>query len=97
MKLSALRISVNLLAAWRAIRRLFRGRRVLRLAVLVAALSLVGCSRYVEVPIPPECPSAKWEAESGSCRATATGRFELPECCGRAERSVCDWLAWACF
>jgi hypothetical protein len=85
MKLSDLRLSIDLVAAWRVLRRLFG------LTAVLVGLSLVGCSRYVEVPIPEHCPSARWESDQQTCREVATGRFTLPECCGREERAICSW------
>lgn len=80
MKLSNLRLSLDLLAAWRFVRRLF---------ALVAVLSLVGCEEPEKEPVPPSRITAI-EPESMRCREWSAdlGRFVgeyLPasECIGK--------------
>jgi hypothetical protein len=95
MKLSGLRFSINVGAVWRF------ARRLLGLTVVLVGLTMIGCSRYVAVEIPPNCPAgAKWEVrpsalnpekDHGDCRGS-NGRFERAECCGLKPRPICDWI-----
>ena len=65
---------------------------MIRVVMLVAALAIVGCSKFVDVPIPEHCVASRWESERQTCREAATGRFALPECCGLKERAICSWI-----
>lgn len=54
--------------------------------------ALTGCEEKPEeivipaepqVVIPTDCPAASWDDGANECRETASGKFVLPECCGR--------------